>query len=440
MSQRWNKPLSNGKTPEQIVSKYADTRTDKEIASELTKLDFPTNSKSVRATRIRLGILKPQTHLHKEDKQTIHGDEWDISLGRTPIGTQEELIQEYRIDTRLWEIVEFNVSRYEVLHGNQAIGDTSNWSRDNDDWTIVPLNSIKAKLKKRPGAEGALSELEAIKNSIKSISPKPVLVKHIKKPTDNLLEMCIPDMHFGKVGWDEQTLYEDYDVSIAKSIYQDAVPSLISRVEPYRFGEILFVVGNDVFHTDNSNNTTFSGTQLDGDTRYHRTFRVVREVMVDTIESLRSVAPVKVIVVPGNHDRMTSWHLGDSLECWFHKYKDVSVDNAPSPRKYHRWGNVLLLFCHGDKGKRTDYPTLMASERPVDWGQTLYREIHTGDKHQIRVEEKFGIRVRILPSLGGIDTWSSENMFVGNQRQAEAFVWNKEQGLLGTAIYTYTGK
>jgi hypothetical protein len=376
----------------------------------------------------------------KDNKQSIRGNEWDISLGRTPIGTQEELIAEYKIDTRIWEIVEFNVSRYEVVHGAQAVGYSKEWSRDEDEWTVVPLNSIKAKLKKRPGMEDALSELEAMKLEIKRISPKPLSIKRSKNPSDNMLEMCLPDMHFGKVGWGDQTLYEDYDVSIAKKIFEGAVSSLVSRVDPYKFGEILFVVGNDVFHTDNSNNTTFSGTQLDGDTRYHRTFRVVREVMANTIESLRSIAPVKVLVIPGNHDRMTSWHLGDSLECWFNKYKDVTIDNAPSSRKYHRWGNVLLLFTHGDKGKRMDYPTLMASERPIDWGQTLYREIHTGDKHQTKVEEKFGIRVRILPSLGGTDTWSSENMFVGSLRQAEAFVWNKEQGLLGTAIYTYQGK
>jgi hypothetical protein len=436
---QWDKPLSNGKTPKEIL-RTSLHQTDLDIAKTLSSIGFPASEKSVRSARRRIGAIKPMENNRKNSRQSIRGNEWDISLGRTPIGSQEELIAEYKIDTRIWEIVEFNVSRYEVVHGTQAIGNSKDWSRDDDDWTVVPLNSIKAKLKKRPGMEDALSELESVKLEIKRISPKPIAIKRTRKPSDNMLEMCLPDMHFGKVGWGDQTLYEDYDVSIAKSIFEGAVSSLVSRVEPYKFGEILFVVGNDVFHTDNSGNTTYAGTPLDGDTRYHRTFKIVREVMANTIESLRSIAPVKVLVIPGNHDRMTSWHLGDSLECWFHKYKDVTIDNAPSSRKYHRWGNVLLLFAHGDKGKRTDYPTLMASERPIDWGQTLYREIHTGDKHQIKVEEKFGIRVRILPSLGGTDTWSSENMFVGSLRQAEAFVWNKEKGLLGTAIYTYQGK
>jgi hypothetical protein len=437
---KWLKKLSNNLTPKEMVTKLAATKTDKEICLELAKLGFATSPKAVRSMRIRLGITKSQTNTKKLNNESVHGDEWDITLGRTPISSQEELIAAYKVDTRIWEVVEFNISRYEVIHGAQAVGSGQEWERDRDDWTITPLNSIKAKLRKRPGVEQAIQELEAIKKSIKAIVPKPLVIKRVKMPVDNMLELCIPDVHFGKVAWGQQTLHGDYDVSIAKKVFQESVAVLTSRVESYKFGEILFVVGNDVFHTDNEASTTYAGTPLDSDTRYHRTFRIVREVMVNTIESLRSIAPVKVLVVPGNHDRMTAWHLGDSLECWFHRHKDVTIDNSPSSRKYHRWGNVFLLFTHGDRGKRMDYPTLMAAERAIDWGQTTFREIHTGDKHQVRVEEKFGVRVRILPSLSQEDSWHSDHMFVSNLKQAEAFVWNREQGLVGTALYTYQGE
>ncbi len=433
----WDEALKNGKTPRSIVFELCSTHTDKQIAVELGKIGVKTTPQAIISLRRRAEISKPQANSRDMDIQTVKGDTWSISLNRTPIGSLDELIKEYKIDTGLWEISEFRVSRYEVIHGTQAIGESKNWSREDGEYTVQPLNSIRATLKKKKEIESARKEIDNLKLVAKKFSPVPRAIKRPRRPSDNMLELCLPDLHFGKVGWHLQTGYEDYDVSIARGIFEEAVSSLLSRTEPYKFGNILFVVGNDVFHTDNTENTTYSGTQVDSDTRYHRTFRIVREVMVNTIDSLRQVAPVDVMVIPGNHDRMTSWHLGDSLECWFHKYKDVTVDNDPVSRKYKRWGNVLLLMCHGDKGKRMDYPTLMASERPVDWGQTLYREIHTGDKHQIKVEEKFGIRVRILPSLSGTDTWHSENMFVGNQRQAEAFVWNKEVGLLGTAIYTY---
>lgn len=436
----WDKKLPNGKTARQIVVELGGRRTDKEVSEILKKMGVSATDKAIRGVRVRANIIKPRSNSAPRDVQNIRGDTWSIALDRTPIDSLDDLIREYKIDTALWEVAEFRVSRYEVVHGEQATGDSKMWVRDGDgEYTVRPLNSIRATLKKKKHIEYARREIDALKDSLKRFAPTPRPIKYPKKPSDNLLELCLPDMHFGKVGWHPQTGYEDYDVSIARRIFEEAMPTLLSRVEPYRFGKVLFVVGNDVFHTDNTGNTTYAGTQLDSDTRYHRTFRIVREVMVNTIDSLRQVAPVEVMVIPGNHDRMTAWHLGDSLECWFHKYKDVLVNNDPIARKYIRWGKVLLLFAHGDNGKRTDYPTLMASERPEDWGQTIYREIHTGDKHQVRVEEKFGIRVRVLPSLSGIDTWHSEKLFVGNQRQAEAFVWNKEDGLLGTALYTYRG-
>lgn len=436
----WDIKLENGKTPRELVSELGKTHSDKQIAIELSKLGHETTDNAVRSVRRKLHIVKPLDNTQEKDAQVIKGNTWQISLNRTPIGTFEELIKAYNIDTLLWEVTEFKVSRYEVVHGVQATGNSKLWEREDNDWTTEQLHSIRATFKKRPNVEFAQSEIALLKESALKFSKKPIIIKRVKKPTDNLLEMCLPDMHFGKVGWHAQTGYEDYDVAIARGIFNEAIPALLSRVEPYRFGSLLFVVGNDVVQTDNSENATYSGTQVDSDTRYHRTFKIVREVMVSTIEMLRSVAPVQVIVVPGNHDRMTAWHLGDSLECYFHLYKDVEINNDPISRKYIRWGSCLLMFTHGDKGKKLDYPKVMASERPEDWGQTLYREIHTGDKHQTKVEETHGVRVRILPSLTGTDTWHSENMFVGNQRCAEAFVWNKNDGLLGTAIYTYKGK
>lgn len=439
--QDWDSPLSKGKSASDILRSMADSHTDKEIAKQLNSFGFKTSDKAVRSRRIRLNITKSQSDAQPRDTQSITGDTWSINATRTKISSVDELIASYKIDLRLWEVVEFRVSRYEVVHGAQATGGGQDWEREEDEWTVEPLHSIKAVVKRRPGAalaEAELASFREYKELIKKYVPKPVVVKRNSKLTDNMLELCLPDMHFGKVAWHPQTLSDDYDVSIARDIFTEATSTLVSQVGSYKFGEVLFVVGNDVFHTDNTSNSTTAGTPMDSsDTRYHRTFRIVREVMVDTIESLRSIAPVRVLVIPGNHDKMTAYHLGDSLECWFHRHKDVTVDNSPAVRKYHRWGNVFLLFTHGDKGKRTDYPQLMASEQPKDWGQTLYREIHTGDKHQVRVEEKFGIRVRILPSLSGVDAWHSENLFVGNQRQAEAFVWNKDRGLMGTAVYTY---
>jgi hypothetical protein len=96
------------------------------------------------------------------------------------------------------------------------------------------------------------------------------------------------------------------------------------------------------------------------------------------------------------------------------------------------------MFTHGDKGKRNDYPLLMATEQPEMFGQTKYREAHTGHTHQTKLDEQHGVRVRVLPALCEADDWHAENAFVGNLRSAEAYVWNKDEGLINIAITNST--
>jgi len=141
-------------------------------------------------------------------------------------------------------------------------------------------------------------------------------------------------------------------------------------------------------------------------------------------------------MVSGNHDQFSVWHTGSSLECFFHKYTDVEIDNSPRYYKYDEFGKIMIMWTHGDKGKRKDYPLLMATEQPEMFGRTKFREIHTGHLHHDRVEEQHGIKVRTLSSLGPADRWHADKGFVGNLRSSEAFIYNKEQGLIGTIIYT----
>ncbi len=159
-------------------------------------------------------------------------------------------------------------------------------------------------------------------------------------------------------------------------------------------------------------------------------------MMTRTIERLRLVAPVDVVMVSGNHDALSVWHLGDSLECYFDKCPDVRINNDPTARKYHQFGSVMLMFTHGHQGKAADYPLLMATEQPAMFGSTKFREAHTGHQHKTKLDEQHGVRVRVLPALCSADDWHAERGFVGNILSAEAYVWNKDEGLVTIAIYS----
>jgi hypothetical protein len=274
-------------------------------------------------------------------------------------------------------------------------------------------------------------EREQSKEQIKR-SPKAF---DTPKDTGILLEIATPDLHVGKLAHSIETGGRPYDVKIAVATFERALEGLIARTSGYNVEEILLLAGNDLFNSDTPENETTAGTAVSCDGRFHKTFHHVRNMMVKAVERLRQIAKVHILIVPGNHDRQTAYHLGDSLECYFHDDSQVQVTNTPATRKYVTWGKCLLGFCHGDEGNRASYPQLMAAENPVAWGQTQFREIHTGHYHKQQLEESFGVRVRILSALCPPDDWHSAQGYIGALRQAEAFVWSKTEGLLAQVFY-----
>lgn len=280
------------------------------------------------------------------------------------------------------------------------------------------------------------AEIAALKADALSCALPPAATVQ-RAESGYMLEINIPDLHVGKLAWSKETGHEDYDSQLAVQVFDQALATLLARTSSYTFDEIVFVLGNDLLHADTKTGTTTKGTPLDTDSRYHRSFLHVRRMATRAIQSALQHAPlVRVVMVPGNHDTLSVWHLGDSLECLFSAEPRVVVDNAPTMRKYLRFGSTMLLLTHGNTGKIADYPLLMATEQPAMWASCAHREAHTGDKHQTKTQEFHGVRVRILPALCPPDAWHADNHFVGNQRSAEAFVWHKDQGLVGTAIYT----
>ena len=369
-----------------------------------------------------LAAAAPQEPVNTETS-TIHGDNWDISLKGTTIHTLPELLEYAEVDLGIWEVERFIVNKWEMGYTTGSDGDKEAHSH--------PLFQVKATLVKRKELVEARDEIERLKVEFKGKAPK---VKRVSVPSllesSNMLEVNIPDAHFGKQSWAAETGGRNYDTPIASATFLRALDTLIGLSRGFVFGKILFVVGNDLLNSDDEVGRTTKGTFVSTDGRYQKTFSTARKTITEAIHRLREIAPVEVVMVSGNHDNLGVWHLGDSLECLFEGYEDVTVRNEPTARKYVRHGNVLLMLTHGDKGKREDYPLLMATERSQDFGETKYREIHTGHIHQTKLQEWHGVRVRILPSLSPADAWHSENAFVGQQRNAEAYVWNAEYGLI----------
>lgn len=366
----------------------------------------------------------PQPQSVPGESHDIKGDAWTISLPKTRIHTLEQLLEYCQVDADVWDVERFVVNKWEVGAKNKA-----------DQIVVEPLFQVKAWLKRNRVASDAKTLIADFVESAKKHAP--VYKPFRYKPTSgNLLQVDVFDAHFGKFAWGEETGYADYDLHEAGHRLHEGIETLISRTQHHGIDKIIFPVGNDLQQTDNRFGTTTSGTHVDTDSRFQKVFKAVHTHIVATADRLSAIAPVELIIVPGNHDELAAWSIGFALECWYRNSPNITVNNAPRLRKYHEWGKCMQMLTHGHKGKHKDYGLLMATEQPEMFGRTRYREAHVGHYHQDRLSEKYGVIVRILRALCPPDAWHSDSAYVGNHEGAEAFVWNKEEGLIATGLYT----
>lgn len=360
------------------------------------------------------------------EKREQEGNSLNIALGATRICTLEQLVEHCKVDLEIWEVERFVANKWEV--GAKE--------KKSDSIKVEPLFQVKAWFRRKVNIVQAKNEIDRLYKAALKHSPKSFAkVLRTKNLCGNVSEVGLPDVHVGKLAWGVETGYGNQDVNTELERYEKAFDVMVDRTSRYDLDEQVFVIGNDLFHTDGRQNTTTAGTHVDTDSRYHKTFERVADMLCTKIETYRAIAPIRLVIVPGNHDELTAWHLGHSLKFWFRNCPGVTIDNDPCPRKFYRHGSVMIMWCHGHKGKRQNYPLLMATERPQMFGETKYREIHTGHFHMTRVDELHGVRTRVLPSLCEADYWHSENGFTGNIMAAEGFIWNKDEGLIATANY-----
>jgi hypothetical protein len=244
------------------------------------------------------------------------------------------------------------------------------------------------------------------------------------EPGELFAVLSLPDLHVGMLAWHRET-GENYDTEIALGRMKAAAASLLSRLSGLKVSEIVFPIGNDIFHADTHENTTTAGTRVDVDSRWQRAFQMVAEALIKgPVSWAAEIAPVRIVVVPGNHDYQRAFYLGEVMR-WYYQGRGlpVEVDNAPRLRKYYRRGNVLLGFTHGAWVKPNQLPLIMATEAPQDWAGSAWREWLLGHYHRKRemawnsTEEVGGVRLRVLPSLASPDAWHYQQGFVGGIRE-----------------------
>ncbi len=244
-----------------------------------------------------------------------------------------------------------------------------------------------------------------------------------------MLEVPIVDLHLGKLAWSPET-GENYDYKIARQRYHTVVDDVVMRAKERPISKIIFPISNDFFHFDTIAQTTTAGTAQDSDMRWPKLYSVGVEMFIKSIDQFREIAPVEVLLIPGNHDRMTGYYAILHLSAWYRNNEDVTVHVDPKTRKYFEYGVSLIGFGHGDKEKGRIWG-LMAVEAPKAWGRAKYREWHLAHEHSETTKELagHGVILRRLSSLTGTDVWHYDMGYIGAVPKQQTFLWDKEKGL-----------
>lgn len=344
--------------------------------------------------------------------------------------SKEEFLAIYQSDPTLHKMTYVELEERFGIEPTSRKGDkVRGWIRNRSNgltlrrsWQVNTKNGIQTlhSYENKPGGKEDLEDFrKSLIDDIREFSPErpEPLRKHSKR---KLLEISIPDYHIGRT-----------PLEVADKSFWKAFDYLTEGVHPEK---IVFPVGNDWYNTDNHNYTTTRGTQQFDYNNWKETFRRGWQILASAISTLADIAPVEVIIVPGNHDVTKMFYAGDVLDAYFRNDARVTVDNSMRHFKHFHYGKNLIMYDHGEI-KTTQYPLILATEFPLEFAKSEFREIHLGHFHkEMILDEIRGIKMRHLPSLAKESGWEITSGYK-HTRQAQAFEWDYEAGLTNIKVF-----
>lgn len=320
----------------------------------------------------------------------------------------EEIISLLKIDTTKWKLSQY-------------------WNKQmSDHWRVSALiTSLKT------------NEIDPASALISNWKPKKISFpkREILKAENNKTKVCgvmsLQDIHFGKEGND--TIDKDFE---------ETVINLITRgSNSHDIEQLYFVVGGDLINMDTFIGTTTSGTPLDNCMSATDAFVQAFDAMIWAINLLcQYVENITVVYVPGNHDRLTSFHLVHGLSKAIDS-EQITWDIKYEERKVHVYNNNFNAFEHGDSYSKNT-PIVYATEYPKQWGQTINRTLFTGHFHKdkkveyITTDEVAGFIHKTLPSLSKTDYWHYHKKFIGNRRSGKLELQSPTKGNICELTYS----
>ena len=318
----------------------------------------------------------------------------------------DEIERILKIDTTRWKLTQY-------------------WNKEHKGYWLV--SAMVTRQKKE--------EVDYLAEVIKNFEPAYTPVKdiHINYKFENptVAILSIQDLHFGKEG--NNTVAQDF---------KKAVTNLTIRAYmSHRIEKIIYVFGGDLLNMDTFQGQTTKGTPVDNDLRAQDAYNEAFDALYWSVNYLKQYCnTLEVVYLPGNHDRLSSYHLAHALSKCFRAENNILFDAEYAERKVKTYGHNFFGFEHGDVTKKWT-PLVYATEFAIDWGSTQYRTCYTGHFHSkkfteyVTDNEVHGFSIKHLPSLSKSDYWHYHNKFTGSKRQAVLEVHGWTEGKVSEFTY-----
>jgi hypothetical protein len=193
--------------------------------------------------------------------------------------------------------------------------------------------------------------------------------------------------------------------------------------------EINYIVGSDEFNSEWNSETT-KGTPQQNILSYEEAFEKITEFNIETIKLLGYYArKVNVILLNGNHDRYSGWHLAHILKTVFKRSESIIIDNSINNTKIVSYESSLICLNHGDVIKPKD----LAAKFPIlaheMWSNHSNYYVICGDKHHEVSHDYNGIMFYQVPQLSTAkSSWDNKMGFETSKAELLTFIF-EEDGL-----------
>lgn len=259
--------------------------------------------------------------------------------------------------------------------------------------------------------------------------------------TDGHLHLIdVADLHINKLGVNRDGSI-NYNADIAVERAHAAVDSLVTRGQGYNVEQFILPIGNDVLHTEGMNPSTSKGTAQTSDRHWTTAIDMAFAMYVSMVESLLTVAPVKIVHCRDNHAEFASYMLAKQLDAYLHRHKWLTSDISHLDRAYHQYGSVLIGMDHGHGVATAKLPQVVAAEQAGLWGQTTKRvfyrhHIHHADfkNSNVRVKEDQtlkdypGLTIQSMRSPSGTDEYHHNHGYVHAPKAVDSFIIHPTMG------------